>query len=144
MLLPLTCTAKNNMQFTCSLVSHRNTAIARCIDGSRMSSVLQWHHNLWNVSVMIMPMLLFRYFGTCVNSCCITFVLHNGPFLHVVKQSKPFESMAYHYTIHHHTSSFHFISLATQAMLLFDKNSERFPVFEQNSLLDSGSVCGPI
>lgn len=57
----------------------------RCIDGSRKSSVLQRHHNLWNISVMIMPILLFRYFGTCVNSCCITFVLHNVPFLHVVK-----------------------------------------------------------
>lgn len=48
-------------------------------------------------SVMIMPMLLFRYFGILVSTVAALFCTQ--PFLHVVRQSKPFVSMAYHYTI---------------------------------------------
>lgn len=58
-------------------------------------------------SVMIMPMLLFRYFDTFVNSCRITLHTHTQPFVHVVKQSKSFDSMAYHcYTVCTSASTF--------------------------------------
>lgn len=84
------------------------------------------------MSVMIMPMLLFRYFGTCVNSCRI--ILHTA----ISTRGKTIETvwvdgLALHHI--HHISCSTILVLAIQKMLLFDKNYENFPVFGQISLL---------